>query len=111
MAGSDLYTGSLDLLILKAVSWGPLHGYGIGRWIRQSTDEALQIKEGALYPALHRLERQGHLDEEWGLTDTNREAKFYKLTRAGRKQIERDTRQWEETSAIMTRFLAANEDS
>jgi len=107
MAGSDLYTGSLDLLILKAVSWGPLHGYGIGRWIRQSTDEALQIKEGALYPALHRLERQGHLDEEWGLTDTNREAKFYKLTRAGRRHLQDELGRWQRYARVMTAALAA----
>ena len=107
MAGSDLYTGSLDLLILKAVSWGPLHGYGIGRWIRQSTDEALQIQEGALYPALHRLERQGHLDEEWGLTDTNREAKFYKLTRTGRRHLQNELGRWQRHARVMTAALAA----
>jgi PadR family transcriptional regulator, regulatory protein PadR len=107
MAGSDLYTGSLDLLILKAVSWGPLHGYAIGRWIRQSTDEALQIQEGALYPALHRLERQGYLDEEWGLTDTNREAKFYQLTRPGRKQLQQELIRWRRYSRFMSAALAA----
>ena len=107
MAGSDLYTGSLDLLILRAVSWGPLHGYAIGRWIRQSTDEALAVQEGALYPALHRLERQGFLDEEWGLTDTNREAKFYKLTRAGRKQLQSELVRWRRYARLMTAALSA----
>jgi transcriptional regulator len=107
MAGSDLYTGSLDLLILKAVSWGPLHGYAIGRWIRQSTDEALAIQEGALYPALHRLERQGFLEEEWGLTDTNREAKFYQLTRAGRKQLQAELIRWRRYAGVMTAALGA----
>src|ERR1041384_8844349 len=90
MPGSDLYTGSLDLLILKAVSWGPLHGYAIGRWIRQSTEEVLAIQEGALYPALHRLERRGLLAEEWGVSETNREAKFYRLTPAGRGQVKEE---------------------
>jgi transcriptional regulator len=107
MAGSDLYTGSLDLLILKAVSWGPLHGYAIGRWIRQSTDEALAVQEGALYPALHRLERQGFLDEEWGLTDTNREAKFYRLTRTGRKQLQTELVRWRRYARLMTAALDA----
>ena len=107
MAGSDLYTGSLDLLILKAVSWGPLHGYAIGRWIRHSTDEALQIQEGALYPALHRLERQGHLDEEWGLTDTNREAKFYQLTRTGRRHLQSEVGRWQRYARVMTAALSA----
>ncbi len=107
MAGSDLYTGSLDLLILKAVNWGPLHGYGIGRWIRQSTDEALAVQEGALYPALHRLERQGFLDEEWGLTDTNREAKFYKLTRTGRTHLQHELLRWRRYARFMTAALTA----
>jgi len=107
MAGSDLYTGSLDLLILKATSWGPLHGYAIGRWIRQSTDEALSVQEGALYPALHRLERQGYLEEEWGLTDTNREAKFYKLTRTGRRQLTTELVRWRRYARVMTAALTA----
>jgi PadR family transcriptional regulator PadR len=107
MAGSDLYTGSLDLLILKAVSWGPLHGYAIGRWIRTSTDETLAVQEGALYPALHRLERQGFLEEEWGLTDTNREAKFYHLTRPGRKQLQTELVRWRLYAKVMTAALSA----
>jgi transcriptional regulator len=107
MAGSDLYTGSLDLLILKAVSWGPLHGYAIGRWIRQSTDEALAVQEGALYPALHRLERQGFLEEEWGLTDTNREAKFYHLSRVGRKHLQTELVRWRRYARVMTAALSA----
>jgi PadR family transcriptional regulator, regulatory protein PadR len=107
MAGSDIYTGSLDLLILRAVSWGPLHGYAIGRWIRESTDEALAVQEGALYPALHRLERQGFLEEEWGLTDTNREAKFYQLTRAGRKQLQSELLRWRRYARLMTAALSA----
>ncbi len=77
MAGSDLYTGTLDVLILKALSWGPMHGYGVGKWIRDTTREALQVQEGALYPALHRLERKGMLEDEWGVSETGREAKYY----------------------------------
>ena len=109
MAQAELLTGTLDLLILKAVSLGPQHGYGVLLRLEQITG-GLLVEQGALYPALFRLERQGLLDAEWGTSDNNRKAKFYKLTRAGRKQIERDTRQWAETSAIMTRFLAASED-
>lgn len=107
MAGSDLFTGSLDLLILKAVSWGPLHGYAIGRWIRQSTSDVLSIQEGALYPALHRLERKGLLEEEWGLTETNREAKFYRLTPAGRKHLKQEVARWRDYSRVMTAALDA----
>jgi len=107
MPGSDLFTGSLDLLILKAVSWGPLHGYAIGRWIRQSTDLVLAIQEGALYPALHRLERRGLLAEEWGITETNREGKFYRLTHAGRKQLREETVRWRSYARVMTAALAA----
>jgi PadR family transcriptional regulator PadR len=107
MAGSDLYTGSLDLLILKAVSWGPLHGYAIGRWIRQTTEEALAVQEGALYPALHRLERHGFLEEEWGLTDTNREAKFYQLSRTGRKQLQNELVRWRRYARVMAAALDA----
>ena len=107
MPGSDLFTGSLDILILKAVSWGPLHGYAIGRWIRQTTSEVLDIQEGALYPALHRLERKGLLDEEWGFTDTNREAKFYRLTPDGRRQLKQEVARWREYSRVMTIALDA----
>lgn len=107
MAGSDLFTGSLDLLILKAVSWGPLHGYAIGRWIRQTTGDVFGIQEGALYPALHRLERRGLLQEEWGLTDTNREAKFYRLTPEGRRHLKRETARWRDYSRVMTAALDA----
>ena len=105
-----LLPGTLDMLILKAVSLKPLHGYGVLLRIGQISGSALQIPQGSLYPALYRLEHQGLIVAEWGASENNRKAKFYKLTRAGRKQIERDTRQWEQTSAIMTRFLATNED-
>ena len=94
MAGSDLDVGTLDVLILNALSGGPMHGYGIGRWIRQTTDDVLTVQEGALYPALHRLQRKGWLDEEWGLTDTGREAKYYRLTTAGRRQLRAEITRW-----------------
>ena len=94
MAGSDLYVGTLDVLILKALSWGPMHGYGIGRWIRQTTEDVLTVQEGALYPALHRLQRRGWLDEEWGVTETGREAKYYRLSPAGRRQLRSEVERW-----------------
>ena len=105
MAGSDLFTGTLDILILKAVSWGPRHGYAIGRWIRETTSEDVIVQEGALYPALHRLERKGWLAEEWGLTDTGREAKYYTLTAQGRTQLRAESKRWSTFSAAITRAL------
>ena len=107
MAGSDLFTGSLDLLILKALTWRPLHGYAIGSWIRQTTSQGLSVHEGAIYPALHRLERRGFLEEEWGLTDTNRAAKFYRLTPAGRKHLTQEIARWRDYSRVMTAALDA----
>jgi PadR family transcriptional regulator PadR len=105
MAGSDLFTGTLDILILKAVSWGPRHGYAIGRWIRESTSQGVIVQEGALYPALHRLERKELLDEEWGLTDTGREAKYYKLTAAGRTHLRAEAKRWSKFSSAVTQAL------
>ncbi len=107
MAGSDLFVGTLDVLILKAVSWGPTHGYAIGRWIRQTTNEALQVQEGALYPALHRLQRKGWLEEEWGVSETGREAKYYRLTTAGRRQLRAEATRWKEYAKAVSLALAA----
>ena len=107
MAGSDLFTGTLDILILKTLSWGPMHGYAIGRWIRETTSDVLRVEEGALYPALHRLERKGLLDEEWRVTETNRQAKFYTLTAAGRKHLRAETARWSEYSHAVSTVLTA----
>jgi len=107
MAGSDLFTGTLDILILKAVSWGPSHGYAIGRWIRETTSDDVIVQEGALYPALHRLERKGWLAEEWGLTDTGREAKYYTLTPAGRAHLRAEAKRWTRFSSAISRALGA----
>ncbi len=104
---SDLYTGTLDVLILKAVSWGPRHGYAIARWIRQTTDDVLRIEEGALYPALHRMEQRGWLDATWGLTEKNRKAKFYRLTPAGRRQLAAEVSRWSQYSEVVGMVLAA----
>ena len=108
MAGSDLFTGSLDLLILKAVTWGPRHGYAIGRWLRDATGETLPIHEGVLYPALHRLESKGYLDEEWAETESNREAKFYRLSAAGRKHLRTETARWRDYARVMNAVLATD---
>jgi PadR family transcriptional regulator PadR len=107
MAGSDLFTGTLDILILKAVSWGPSHGYAIGRWIRETTSDDVIVQEGALYPALHRLERKGWLSEEWGVSETGREAKYYTLTTAGRAHLRAESKRWSRFSAAISRALIA----
>jgi transcriptional regulator len=107
MAGSDLFVGTLDILILKAVSWGPQHGYAIGRWIRQTTQDVLQVQEGALYPALHRLQRKGLVAEGWGTSETGREAKYYRLTPAGRKQLRAEASRWREHAAAVSLALSS----
>jgi PadR family transcriptional regulator PadR len=107
MAGSDLFTGTLDLLILKALSFGPAHGYAIAQWVRSRTTDVLQVNEGALYPALHRLEAKGWLSEEWRVTDTNREARFYTLTAAGRKQLRAESARWRRYVQAVSGALAA----
>src|SRR6478735_9462578 len=82
-----LLQGTLDVMILKALSWGPMHGFGVAKWIRLTTDEVLQIEDSALYPALHRMEHRGLIDAEWGLTGNKRRAKYYRLTTKGRQQL------------------------
>jgi len=100
--------GTLDVLVLKTLCWGPMHGYAVARWIRVSTNEGLNVREGALYPALHRLQAKGFLAEEWGITDTNREAKFYRLSPAGRKQLAAELARWRDYSRIMNTALATS---
>src|SRR5436190_19673765 len=102
-----LLPGTLDLLILKAVSLGPQHGYGVLLRIEQISGGALNIEQGALYPALYRLEHQGLLDTEWGTSDNNRRAKFYSLTAAGRKRLRTETENWQNLVTAMTASLAA----
>src|SRR5579859_6028497 len=107
---TDVWQGTLALMVLKTLeSMGALHGYGIARRIEQVSQAALTLNYGTLYPALLKLEQEGFLESEWGVSENNRKAKYYKLTRAGRKQIERETRDWEQTAAILTRFLAPEE--
>ena len=90
----ELLKGTLDVLVLKALTWGPRHGYAVARWIDDATRGALQIEEGALYHALHRLEKRGWLSSEWGVSETNRRAKYYALTAAGRRQLAVQTATW-----------------
>jgi transcriptional regulator len=102
---SDLLQGTLDVLILKIVALGPIHGYGIAQRIRQISNAVLQVQQGSLYPALHRLEKRGWLRAEWGEAETGREAKFYSLTRIGRKQLEAQTANWDRLSDAVTMIL------
>ena len=104
-----LLPGTLDLLILKAVSLGPEHGYGVLLRIEQITGGALSIEQGALYPALYRLENQGLLDTEWGTSDNNRKAKYYSLTAAGRRRLKQETERWNRIVLAMTTALGAQE--
>ncbi len=108
---TDVWRGTLALMVLKTIeALGPLHGYGIARRIEQTSGQRLSLNYGTLYPALLKLEQEGSITSEWGLSENNRKAKFYRLTRAGRRQLERETRDWEETTAILARFLAPSED-
>jgi len=109
---SDVWQGTLALMVLRTLeSIGPLHGYGIARRIEQTSGGQLLVNYGTLYPALLKLEQEGYVASEWGMSDNNRKAKYYRLTRAGRKQVEKEARQWEQTTAIMARFLAPGEES
>jgi len=103
----DFLRGTLDLLVLKTLSWGPSHGYAIARWIEQCTNDAFAVEEGSLYPALYRLEEQGLITADWGVTDKNRRARFYRLTAAGRRQFEAESRQWETIAVAMQNALEA----
>ena len=108
----DIPQGTLDLMVLKTLqAMGPLHGYGIARRIEQTSGDLLAVNYGTLYPALLKLEQEGYISSEWGTSDTNRKAKYYKLTRAGRKQLEKEAREWEQTTEILARFLAPGKES
>jgi PadR family transcriptional regulator PadR len=107
MGGSDLFTGTLDILILHTVRSGPLHGYGIGRVLRERSDGVLDVEEGALYPALHRLEARGFLRSSWAPSETGRRAKFYRLTPDGQERLERLADQWKLFSGAVSEVLEA----
>ncbi len=108
-AKSEFLKGTLDMLILKVVALGPIHGYAISQRIQQISKDVFQVQQGSLYPALHRLEDRGWLDAEWKATETGREAKFYKLTRKGRRQLETEVRNWEQITGAVALILSTSE--
>ena len=109
---ADVWQGTLALMVLKTLEvMGSMHGYGIARRIEQTSGELLSVNYGTLYPALLKLEQEGDIASEWGVSDNNRKAKYYKLTRAGRKRVEKEAREWEQTTAILARFLTPREES
>ena len=109
---ADVWQGTLALMVLKTLeTLGPLHGYGIARRIEQTSAHHLALNYGTLYPALLKLEQEGYIASEWGVSENNRKAKFYRLTRAGRKQLEKEAREWELTTAILARFLTPGEEA
>src|SRR5215467_8512734 len=106
-ANVDLVQGTLEMMILKAASFGPVHGYAVARWIQAVTDRALVIEEGTLYPALHRLEERGLIDAEWGLSDSNRKAKYYRLTARGRRRLRDAASSWASFAGAVEKLLRA----
>jgi PadR family transcriptional regulator PadR len=103
----EFLPGTLDMLVLKTLAIGPQHGYGIARRIEQVSQEVLQVEEGSLYPALHRMEKKGWVSAEWGLSESNRKAKFYRLTRPGRRRLTAETESWERVSAAIGEVMRA----
>jgi PadR family transcriptional regulator PadR len=104
----DLLQGTLDMLVLKALSWGSMHGYEVTRWLEQHSGAALRVEEGSLYPALHRLARRGLVQAEWGVSENNRRAKYYTLTAEGRRHLLSEATSWEQFAAVVGRVLAAH---
>ena len=102
----DILLGTLDILVLKTLSWGTMHGYGIARWIRESSNGTFRILDGALYTSLHRMEERGWISAEWGHTEGGKRAKFYQLTAAGRRQLRQETSQWERYAAGVAAVLS-----
>ncbi|HEX5181467.1 MAG TPA: PadR family transcriptional regulator [Gemmatimonadaceae bacterium] len=103
----ELLQGTLDVLVLKALSWGPTHGYGVARWLQDVTDDALRIEEGSLYPALHRLEKRGFVEASWGLSENNRKAKYYRITVRGRQQLRQEASSWSAFAAAVAKVLTS----
>jgi transcriptional regulator len=107
----DVLQGTLDMLVLKALTWGRMHGYSILAWLRQTTDGELRIEDAALYPALHRLEARGFIEAEWGLSDNNRKAKYYELTARGRRELRAEAESWTRYVSVIGKVMAAAEQS
>ena len=107
----DVLQGTLDMLVLKALTWGPMHGYSILGWLRHTTDDELRIEDAALYPALHRMEARGLIDAEWGLSENNRKAKFYRLTAKGRRELRAESESWSRYVVVIGKVMTAAEQS
>ena len=107
----DVLQGTLDMLVLKALTWGPMHGYNILGWLRQATDGELRIEDAALYPALHRMEARGLIEAEWGLSENNRKAKFYRLTPRGRRELRAEAESWSRYVAVIGKVMTAAEQA
>jgi PadR family transcriptional regulator, regulatory protein PadR len=108
---TDHLHGTLDALILKTLSWGPRHGYAVARWLEETTEDALRIEEGSLYPALYRLERRGWIEAEWGTSELGRRAKFYRLTPRGESELRRETAEWSRFASAVSRVLLAPQEA
>ena len=106
---TDVIQGTMDMLILKTLSLQPMHGFGIARRIEQTSGNLLSLNYGTLYPALLKLEQEGAIESEWGVSDNNRKAKFYRLTRAGRRQLEKESKHWAQATAVLARFLVEDQ--
>jgi PadR family transcriptional regulator PadR len=106
----DLLQGTLDLIVLKSLSWGAMHGFGLARWIQLTTDDVLQVEEGSLYPALYRMENRGWIKAQWAMTENGRRAKYYKLTAAGKRQLEAESRSWDAVSGAIGKIMSARRE-
>ena len=103
----EILQGTLELIVLKTLSWGPMHGFGIARWIQRTTEDVLQVEEGSLYPALYRMENRGWIKASWALTENGRRAKYYRLTPAGKRQLATATASWDQVSGAIAKIMAA----
>jgi PadR family transcriptional regulator, regulatory protein PadR len=106
----ELLQGTLDLIVLKSLSWGPMHGFGLARWIQQATEDLLRIEEGSLYPALYRMENRGWIKAQWALTENGRRAKYYRLTASGRRQLAAESESWAQMTDAIGRIMTARRE-
>jgi transcriptional regulator len=106
----DLLQGTLDLIVLKSLSWGPMHGFGLSRWIQRTTEDLLKVEEGSLYPALYRMENRGWIKAQWALTENGRRAKYYRLTANGRRQLAAETKSWADLTGAIGKIMAARRE-
>ena len=108
--GLDLLQGTLDLIVLKSLSWGPMHGFGLSRWIQHTTADLLQVEEGSLYPALYRMENRGWIKAQWALTENGRRAKYYRLTARGRRQLDVESESWAQLTGAIGKIMTARRE-